>query len=515
MASTSPPRIDIPHSSGLVREGIWITGLTIGSKVLGILREGLLAWAFGTSAIVDAFRVAQTGTFLLIHIFAGSVLDSAILPTFKHLLATGRRRAAWRIVGLVARTLAVVGIVLSVALALFGRSFASIIAPGFDPGRRTLTVVLLATMALAVPLGFGTNLLTTVSNGLYRFRVPALRALAQNVVVLIGILLAMATGSILWLGFSIPFAQLAMVVLLLVSLRGVPVPRAAGTRRRDSVIWRFAGVAIIPGMGLVLLEQANIVVERIVASHLHQGAIASLDYARFLVETPLVTLGVGITQTLLPTLSDLSATGDTERFRHSIRTLLLACLWALLPVSVYLLSFGEDLIRIIYARGAFGEDSVRTTTAALSGFAIGLWAWFGGQILQRGFYAQRRLGTLLPLTAVSLVGYGVLAIGLAPQLGVRGISMAFSIANIAFFSLGLVALGWGLLVSVLPSLVYFLIGGAFLYIIGPGVVRESSPIVRVVLGAALTGLAWIGWTIMNPSTRRLLFSLIRTLRRSA
>ena len=82
MASRNTASVEIPRSAGLIREGLWVSGLTIASKILGIVREGVLAWAFGTSAIVDAFRVAQTGTFLLIHLFAGSVLDSALLPTF-------------------------------------------------------------------------------------------------------------------------------------------------------------------------------------------------------------------------------------------------------------------------------------------------------------------------------------------------------------------------------------------------------------------------------------------------
>jgi putative peptidoglycan lipid II flippase len=121
-----------------------------------------------------------------------------------------------------------------------------------------------------------------------------------------------------------------------------------------------------------------VVVERIVSSHLSEGSVASLDYARFLVETPLVTLGVGITQTLLPTLSDLSVTGDSDRFRNSIRTLLLGCLWSLLPLSVWLLSFGEDLIRVVYARGAFDEASVQRTTQAPQD-SRSLWAGSAGR----------------------------------------------------------------------------------------------------------------------------------------
>ncbi len=489
--------------------------LSIASKLLGIVREGLMAWAFGTSAVVDAFRVAQSGTFILIHLFGGSVLDSSFLPTFKHLHSGGHPRLAWRTAHLAARALLLIGIVLSLALTLGGRLWAGLLAPGFDSERIAMTAALFAAMALAIPLGLASNLAITISNGLYRFRVPALRALVQNVAILLGIVGALATGAVLLLGFSIPLAQAAILLLVLLSLRSVPRPRADGTTGRDSLVWRFFGLALLPGFGLVFLEQANLIVERIVASHLPEGSIASIDYARFLVETPLVTLGVGVTQTLLPTLSDLSASGDQERFGRSVRTLLLACLWALLPVSVWLLSFGEDLIRTIYARGAFDEGSVRTTAQALFGFAVGLWAWFGGTILQRAFYAQRRLRALLPLTALGLTGFGILAVLWAPRMGVRGISFAFSVSNLFFFAGSLLCLGWGLARSVLPVLVYMLSGAAILYLIGPGIVPSEAPLVRLLAGAFLLGVAWLGWTGLHPTTRRLALGLLRTFRRAA
>lgn len=514
--STHPPAsVEIPRSHGLVREGILVSALSIASKLLGVVREGLMAWAFGTSAVIDAFRVAQSGTFILIHIFGGSVLDSAFLPTFKHLHSSGHPRLAWRTVALAARALALVGIALSLVLTIGGRVWAGLLAPGFDPERIALTAALFAAMALALPLGLGSNLAITVSNGLYRFRVPALRALVQNLAILLGILATLATGTVLLLGFSIPLAQLAMLFLVVVSLRAVARPRAGGSQVRDSLVWRFFGLSLIPGFGLVLLEQSNLVVERIVASHLPAGSIASIDYARFLVETPLVTLGVGVTQTLLPTLSDLSAVGDRVRFERSIRTLLLACLWALLPVSVWLLGFGEDLIRVVYARGAFDEQSVRTTTQALSGFAFGLWAWFGGTVLQRAFYAQRRLRMLLPLTALGLLGFILLATLWAPRMGVRGISAAFSVSNLVFFCGSLLCLGWGFARSVFPVLAYMLAGAGFLYLLGPGIVPSSAPLARLLLGAFLIGSAWLGLTGLHPTTRVLALGLLRILRRAA
>lgn len=520
MANDRNQSIEIPHSPGLVREGLWVSALTVASKLLGIVRESLMAWAFGTSGLVDAFRVAQSGTFMLMHLLGGSVLDSAFVPTFKHLLSTGRTRLAWRTAQQARRALWIAGALLCIGLLVGGRLWTKVMAPGFDPERARLTTIFFAMMALTVPLALGTNLLTAVSNALYRFRIPALRALVQNLAVLAGIVIALLLGArghpgaaVAPLGISLPAAQAAMLLLLVLALRGVQVPHTHGTRARDRLIWRFFGITLVPGLALVFLEQANWIVERMVASQLSEGSIASLDYARFLVETPLVTIGVGITQTLLPTLSDLNATGDRERFANSVRTLLLACMWALLPLSVWLLSFGQDLIRVIYARGAFDETSVRTTTAALTGFTVGLWAWFGGTILQRAYYAQRRLRVLLPLTLLGLGTFAALSFHWAPRMGVRGVSTAFSVANILYFSGSLAFLGWDLVRRILPVLGYLLAGAGLFYLVGPGIVTFTTPIVRLAMGALLILLAWVGWTALVPSTRRLAVGLVRVLRR--
>ncbi|MFB3907653.1 MAG: lipid II flippase MurJ [Candidatus Eisenbacteria bacterium] len=482
------------------------------SKLLGIVRESLMAWAFGTSAIVDAFRVAQSGIFLIIHVFAGSVMESAFQPTFKHHLAAGRPRVAWRTAWLTGRSLAAIGSVLAIALLVLPGVATRALAPGFDAERTRLTTAFFRVMAVALPFGMLVSFLISLSGGLYRFRVPALRAVVQNLAVLGGIVAAIATGSNLLLGVSIPLSQVVMCALLLIALRHVGRRAPRGSTRRDRIAWRYFGFVLAPGLALVLLEQANLVVERIVGSRLPEGSIASLDYARFLVETPVVTIGLGITQTLLPRLADFDASGERERFLQTTRTLVLACLWALLPVSVWLLGFGDDLVRVLYRRGAFDEESVRTTSSALSGFAIGLWAWFGATLLQRAFYARRRAGLLLPLTGGSLVVFGLFAWHASQRIGVGGVSLAFAVSQILFFLGCLFVLGWSIARSILPVLAYMLAGAAILWALGPGIVPPMPALPHLLVGAALIGLAWMGWTAMHPGTRRLALATVRRVR---
>ncbi|MEZ4653417.1 MAG: lipid II flippase MurJ [Candidatus Eisenbacteria bacterium] len=501
----------MPELSGLLRAGLWISTLTIASKGLGLIREGVLAWAFGTSGLADAFRVSQTGVFLLIHLLAGSVLDSAFLPTFKHMLSGGHPRLAWLTVRLSGRVLAVAGILLCVLLWLFAPVWVGLLAPGFDEPRRELTVQLLRAMALTVPLGLLVNLSITVATGLYRFRVPPLRVVIQNGSILLGIVLTISVGSVMFLGMALPFAQAVMLLLLIPVIRPLARASVRGTAARRGVAWRHLRVAMAPGLALVALEQAAVLVERIVASRLPEGSIASLDYARFLVETPMVTIGLGMAQVMLPALADLSAGRDRERLDRSARAYLIGALWGVFPIAIWLFVCGEDLVRILYQRGAFDEQSVRTTTEALFGFTLGLWAWFGGTVvLQKLLYAQRRLRPLIPLTAVSLGTFLIAAWTLAATEGVRGVALAFSLSQIVYFAGALVIQGRTFARAALLPLLHVL-GGALALGWALRFLPELSPIAHAALGLLCVVLGWILWTLPSREMRGLADTLFRRL----
>lgn len=512
-----------PDMSGLLRAGLWISVLMVASKALGLVREGFLAWAFGTSVVVDAYRVSQSGVFLLIHLFAGSAMDSAFLPTFKHMLTRGRPRLAWLTVSLAARALTIAGVVLAALLLVATPWWAFLIAPGFDEEGRELTIQLLRIMAVAVPLGLLANLCITVAIGLYRFRMPSLRAVIQNLSALGGIWLAVSLGSVLFLGLAVPVAQLVMLVILVPILKesGWKAERGSqrhpwfrGSRHRERVAWAHLSVVLVPAIGLVALEHTQVLVERIVASRLPEGSIASLDYARFLVETPMVTVGLGMAQVMLPALSDLSAGGDQARLQRASRAYLLSALWGVFPVAIWLFACGEELVRLVYQRGAFDEASVRTTSDALLGFTLGLWAWFGGTVvLQKLLYAQRRLRPLLPLAAVTLATFALTAWALAPRYGVRGVAISFGASQIVYFCGALALQGRAFARTALPPLLY-LSAGAVGLAWAVSRLPDLAPLPRAAAGLFCVLLGWMLWTLPSREMRTLASTVMKRLLRT-
>lgn len=279
--------------------------------------------------------------------------------------------------------------------------------------------------------------------------------------------------------------------------------------------WKHLGVALVPGAALVALEQAHVVVERIVASRLAEGSIASLDYARFLVETPMVTVGLGMAQVMLPALADLNASADRERLRRASRTYLLSALWGVFPIAIWLFTSGEEIVRLVYQRGAFDEASVRTTSDALFGFTLGLWAWFGGTVvLQKLLYAQRRLVPLIPLAAATLATFAILAWTWAPNQGVRGVALAFSASQIVYFCGALAIQGKEFVRAILPSLLYVLAGALALGLLLSRL-PDLPPLAGAAVGLLCVILGWILWTLPSRELRSLATSLTRRLLRSS
>ena len=243
--------------------------------------------------------------------------------------------------------------------------------------------------------------------------------------------------------------------------------------------WKHLGVALVPGAALVALEQAHVVVERIVASRLAEGSIASLDYARFLLA---------------------SAVDPVLKY----------------PAEPWWSSAGRaEIAAGAPNAGLFDEASVRTTSDALFGFTLGLWAWFGGTVvLQKLLYAQRRLVPLIPLAAATLATFAILAWTWAPNQGVRGVALAFSASQIVYFCGALAIQGKEFVRAILPSLLYVLAGALALGLLLSRL-PDLPPLAGAAVGLLCVILGWILWTLPSRELRSLATSLTRRLLRSS
>lgn len=411
-----------------------VGGATALSRVLGFIRDVLLASVLGAGPVADAFFAAFRFPNLFRRLFAEGAFNAAFIPLFSKALEEqgedagrdfARRIISWLIAAL---------IVVTVLAEIFMPAVITAFVPGFldDPAKFDLTVLLtricfpyLACMSVMAAYG-------GVLNGLKRFLAAAFAPVLLNAV-LIGVL----AGWVLWAetgteaaGIAIAigvlvagFLQLALVAWGLARTAYLPAvtwPKFDADVRR---FWVLALPAILTGG----ITQINIFVGTIIASQ-GDAAISYLYYADRLYQLPLGVIGIAIGVVLLPELSRHLKAGRNEQASAAQNQSLFMALLLTLPAALALTVIAEPIIRVLFERGAFTAEISAATAAALVMFGTGLPAFVLIKVFQPGFFAREDTRTPTVFAALSAAANIALSLAFFPALQHVGIALATSLA---------------------------------------------------------------------------------------
>ena len=394
----------------------------LAGKLLGMLREVLLAAAYGTGVPATATRVAQTGTLVPVDFFTADVLTAGFLPLHKELLSTDPARAATLFHGL--RTaLWVLSGILTVGLLVLARPAVDLLAPGLDAGAATASAEFLRVMALGIPSYLQFSLLSYLEISHDGFRLSSARATAQNLGMLasLGLAWVLHQPVVLAGGFAAAYLALHAWGYASVRRRGfLPGVSTEGGRELLGRLWR----RLRPLLLLPLVLQGSVVTERVVASLLGDQVVAAVDYARFVASTGVNLLAVPLGLAGLAALSGLPGGAARERLAGILPGLLLV----VAPVSVVLAVGSSQVVEVLYARGAFDAGAVATSASVLTGFGLGFWAQSCAYVLVKALNAANRnavaAGSLLAGLVVTLAVnvslhalLGPVTLGLAASAG--------------------------------------------------------------------------------------------------
>jgi len=426
-------------SSRLARSAGLIGIATMASRLLGVLREVVLAGLFGASAgpAMDAFNVAFRVPNLVRDLFAEGAMTAAFVPTFTRTLTSRGREAAWRLGNLVINALLVVTSGLVILGMVFAGPITQAIASGDEfasiPGKLELTTQLtrimmpfLTTVAVAVAM-------MGMLNSLHRFFVPAISPAMFNVATIF------CAFSVVPLMPSIGLPPIAGIAIGTV-LGGIaqiavqwPALRKEGFRYRPAVDFRDPDLREVlrlmgPGTLGLAAVQINVFVNTALATTQPQGAVSWLQYAFRLMYLPIGLFGVSIATAALPELSRQAAVANREAMRRTISTGLRMMLMLNVPATVGLIVLAHPIIELLFERGAFTPADTAATAAALMFYAPGLLGYSAVKIASPSFYS---LGDSRTPVIVSVASMGVnlaLNLILIKVMGYRGLALGTAIA---------------------------------------------------------------------------------------
>jgi len=350
-----------------------ITG-ALASKLLGFVREITMATVLGATLVADGFRGALTAVMLPISFLQNETVLAVLIPMHRDAL---KDDDAPRKLGALAVALFSIATVVMLGLQALGEVAVHAIVGGFSADGQSLTLDFIRIMALGMPASVLVNVLAAGEIALGRTRLTNIRASILNVAVLVGVGLIAATGYFRALAWSFPAAFYLIAIWGLVTLgrEGAISFRSLSLRAVLASTREFFH-RLRPILTMPIAEQANIWIERLLASRVGTGAVASLDYARSLTESALVLVSQPVGLAVL-------SNDKPKELGEQIESIARPILALAVPSSAFLFMFAPDIVRLVFFRGAFNEEALVLTSQALQGISCGLWAATLGWILIR------------------------------------------------------------------------------------------------------------------------------------
>ncbi|MFE3517991.1 lipid II flippase MurJ [Streptomyces sp. NPDC059166] len=433
------------RSGGLLARAVGgAAGLTVVAALLGLVRDQAVARLFGASHASDAFLIAWTVPEMAATLLIEDGMALLLVPAFS--LALTRRAAGGHaqdpVRALVADTLPRLFATLACAggLLVWGAPWAvGVLAPGLDDPRLAVDCTRLTAVTV---LTFGvTGYFSAALRAHGRFLAPAGVYIAYNIGIIATTLALHSLWGVRAAAAGVALGSLLMILTLLPAFVRLMPRRRAGRRVRGRGPALLGATVLAPVVLFVVSRQAQVLVERILASSLPDGAISHLNYAQKVAQLPMV-LSMMICTVTFPLVARAMASGDAEGARRRVeRDLALAGTVVLLGTAT-VLGCAEQIVEVLFQRGAFDAADTAATAAVMRVYALGLLGHTLVGALCRPYFSAGR-PTWYPLGAMAA---GLLVTTLAGLLltgpfGVEGIAAANAVGITTAALLMLLGLG--------------------------------------------------------------------------
>jgi putative peptidoglycan lipid II flippase len=414
----------------LLKALLTVSSMTLISRVLGFLRDAVIARAFGAGLYTDAFFVAFRLPNLLRRVFAEGAFSQAFVPILAEYKSRSTDQQTRDLVDHVASLLAVALFIVTLIGTIAAPLIIYATAPGFSacPQKFELTVALLRITFPYILFISLTSLAGSILNTYGRFAIPAFTPTLLNVAFIVfalwlaplfdppvmALAWAVLAGGVLQLGFQLPYLRrIGMLPRLRWELRHPGVGR----------VIRQMGPAIFG----VSIGQISLLINTIFASYLATGSVSWLYYADRLMEFPTGVLGVALGTILLPSLAKSFAEKSPTQYSRLLDWGLRLTLLLALPSALALAILAIPLIATLFQHGAFDRHDVLMTGQALVAYSLGLVGLIVVKVLAPGFYARQDIRTPVKIGVITLVATQVMNVIFIYPLAHAGLALAIGL----------------------------------------------------------------------------------------
>lgn len=440
------------ENSQVIKAAGVIGAATLLSRILGYIRDAVIAWYFGAGHSTDAFIAAFRIPNLLRKLFGEGAISNAFVPVLTDYLTKDGKQEALRLARSALFVLSILLVVISLCGIALSPLIVKAVAPGFidSPGKMPLTITLTRIM---FPYIFFLGLVALcmgVLNVFGHFAAPALAPVLLNLAMIcavfficpymsrpiVGLAIGVILGGVLQLSLQLPFIIRKGLIL-----------RQKGNLFHPGLkkIGRLMPPIIFGGA----VYQINILVDGLLGSLLKEGSVSYLYFADRLVQFPLGVFAIAAATAVLPSLSREAASNNLNALKDTFGYAFRLIIFFTIPSMVGLIILREPIVALLFQRGQFNPMATQLTARALLYYAIGLGAFSAVKIVAATFFALKDSRTPMIMAVISVAANIVLGIILMRPMAHAGLALATSLASI--LNLGLLvhalrcklgSLGW-------------------------------------------------------------------------
>lgn len=408
-----------------------IGAATFSSRILGFIRDMILARLFGATTSADAFFVAYRVPNLLRELFAEGSMSAAFIPVFTEYHTRRTKREAWELASAMFTTLLTIVTLIMLLGIVTAPALVWLLAPGFhdDPSKLALTTLLTQMMFPYLVFISLAALAMGILNSLRAFAAPALSPVFFNIFIIACAVFVSPSLAEPIYGVAIGVvaggaAQFAMQLPGL-KTRGMLMgfrfqPGHVGVKR--------VGQLLLPSLLGLSVTQVNITISTVLASFF-AGGPTYLFYGMRLIQFPLGIFGVALATAILPTLSAQASRGALDELRGTLAFGLRMILFIMLPAMIGLILLRTPIVHLFFEHGTFTAADTRGTALAVLCYAVGLWAFAGVRIIVAAFYSMQDTRTPAFTAVGAVLANLVLSLLFMDSLRHAGLALATAVAG--------------------------------------------------------------------------------------
>jgi putative peptidoglycan lipid II flippase len=417
----------------LFTNGVFLIAFfSIISRIMGLLRDRLLAANFGAGDALDAYYAAFRLPDLVFNTLIFGALGSAFIPQFVKLWLDDKEKA-FDLANKLLNILTIIVIIITIIFWLLSPLLIPILTPGFDGIKQSTTLDLTRIMLISIVFFSLSTIMAGILNSLKKFFFYSLAPIFYNLGIIIGILYLAPFLGIKGVAYGVILGSFLHFLIQLIAAHKEKW-QYRFSLKFDPVVKKVLKLMLPRTIGLAAVQINQIIITAI-ASFLKSGSLAIFNLANNIQFFPINIFGISLSTVVFPSLSQFWAKNDLDNFRDRLYRSFRQIIYFVIPVSLFLIFFKNEIVGLLLGVGKFSQANINETGLVLAYFSLSIFAQSLLPVLTKAFYAQENTKLPVTISMLSIILNVILAMILYRTMAVSGLALSFSISTIFNFYL--------------------------------------------------------------------------------